>query len=248
MSSSTGILPVARPGRPWYVLGFSFLVSLGFSIWFGGAIGRNLGLFFVGLILASILTPLLVVAENEIRRRVAIVIGICAATSIVWLNCVVNDAITPGEWMRAVLVLWFFALAAGALGGLCVKIRIPPAVVVVLAIAWLSWPIWLAPALRGRESSERIVARLVAANPTFAIQGVLAKSFNIPWAQYRIAYRLTNIGDDIPYTMPASILRCVFLHGAIAVIALLAVHWPKRKAVAAAPPGRPRADQSPRST
>src|SRR5438876_1142672 len=86
----------------------------------------------------------------------------------------------------------WYALGFSSLAAFLVRIRISPAVVVILCLAWLSWPIWLAPALRGRASAERIVAVLVAANPIFAIQGALLRSFPVPWAQYRIAYRLTN--------------------------------------------------------
>ena len=231
----------------WLIGGFSFLISLLFSIWYAFVIGRNLGLFFSGLVLASLLTPLLIVSQEALPRRLSIVGGIVIAIAIVWLGCVFNDTITLWEWSRASLLLLVFAFAIGAVAALLVRIRIPPAVVVILALAWLSWPVWLAPALRSRASAERTVAMLVAANPTFAIQGALFKSFNVPWAQYRIAYRLTNIGDDIPYQMPTSILRCVVVHATMAIIALLAAHWP-RKAQSAAPPAHPPADQSPRST
>ena len=227
------------------ICGFSFLVSFLFSIWFAFTIGRNLGLFFGGLVLASILAPLLAIAESELNRRVSIVIASVVAIALVWLSCVANDAITLGEWARAAVVLGSFALAAASVAALLAKIRIPPAVAVIVAIAWLSWPIWLAPALRGRESSERIVGRMVAANPIFAMQGALLKAYNVPWAQYRIAYRLTNIGDDIPYQMPTSIAPSVILHGAIGVIAMLAAHWRRRTPVLQ---DRPPADQSPRST
>jgi len=229
------------------ICGFSFLLSVLFSVWFAFVIGRNLGLFFGGLILASILTPLLIVAERNLLRQLSIAVGIVLAIAIVWLSCVSNDAITLGEWLGAVLVLLIFALAAAGLAALLGVIHLPPAVAVILAIAWLSWPIWLAPALRGRESSERIVGAIVAVNPTFAIQGALSKSFNVPWAQYRIAYRLTNIGDDIPYQMPTSIVRCCFFHAVIAFIGMLAAHWRGRK-MSQAPPAHPPVDQSPRST
>src|SRR5258706_1593129 len=245
-ASTTGVSPVTRPGRPWYALGFSFLLSLVFSLWFASVIGRNLGLFFAGLVLVSILAPLLVVSEDALLRRVSLLIGIVAAIAVVWLSCVFNDSITLREWSRATLVLLIYAFAIAGLAVLLQRIRIPPAAVVILSLAWLSWPIWLAPALGRRESAERIVGVLVAANPTFAMQGALFQSFPVPWAQYRIAYQLTNIGDDIPYEMPTSVFWCVLLHGLIGLIAMLAAHWCWR-----ADPGRPEhppADQLSKST
>src|SRR5215204_5822038 len=97
------------------ICGFSFLLSVLFSVWFAFVIGRNLGLFFGGLILASILTPLLIVAETNLPGRLSIAVGIVLAIAIVWLSCVSNDAITLGEWLGAVLVLLIFALAAAGL-------------------------------------------------------------------------------------------------------------------------------------
>jgi hypothetical protein len=241
-ASTTGVSPVTRPGRSWYASGTSFVLSLIFSIWFAIVIGRNLGIFFGGLILVSILAPLIVVAEQALSRRVWMVAGIVAAIAIVWLSCVSNDTITLWEWSGATLVLLVYAFAIAAMATVLMRTHIPPAVVVVVALAWLSWPIWLAPALRGRDSSERIAGYLVSANPTFAIQGALSQSFNVPWAQHRIAYRLTNIGDDIPYQMPKSILPCAILHGLIAAIAMLGAHWPKRAKIPVAQ-AHPPADQ-----
>src|SRR5438874_2088735 len=98
---TTGVSPVTRPGRPWYLLGFSFSLSLIFSLWLAWVIGRNLGLFFGGLILGSVLAPLLVVAEHNLPRRASLLIGLVAAIAIVWLSCVFNNTITLWEWSRA---------------------------------------------------------------------------------------------------------------------------------------------------
>jgi hypothetical protein len=235
MTRSMGSLPMSSVGRALLPdLLLSFLFSAIFSIWMLIAIGRNLGLFFAGLILSTLLAPILS-TKNPLHC-----IPIIVAISLIWLSCIFNDAITPSEWLRATLVLLIYTLALSSLSILLSKFHIPPALIVILSLAWLSWPIWLAPALHG-ESSAPTVARLVAGNPTFAIQAALSSSFPVPWAQHRIAYRLTNIGDDIPYSMPTSILRCIIYHGIIAAIALLAARL-------AARPARPPDDQSPKST
>jgi hypothetical protein len=228
------------------ICGFSFLLSLLLSLWSAFLIGRNLGLFFGGLILASILAPLLVITEREILRHLTVVASVTAGIGVVWLSCVFNDSIRFGEWSAASLVLLIYTLAVAALAVLLNRIRIPPAVVVVLALAWLCWPIWLAPILRGRAASERVVEVLVSFNPAFAIQGALFRSFPVPWAQHAIAYRLTNIGDDIPYQMPTSILRFLIVHGIIAAIALFAAR--RKRELTPALQVHPPADQSPRST
>src|SRR5882724_2283891 len=108
--------------------GFSFLVSLVFSLWFAFLIGRDLGLFFGGLILASILAALLVIAESDLLRRLSIQFGVVCGITIVWLSCVFNDTITLGEWFRVSLVLLIYTYALAAVAALIAKIRIPPAV------------------------------------------------------------------------------------------------------------------------
>jgi hypothetical protein len=195
------------------------------------AVGRNLGLILGGLAIIAILAPTIVLAETSWRGRVIIVIGIGCGIAAIWLGCIFNDSITFWEWGRCVVVLIVFGFTVGGLAALLVRIRLSPpaaaAIVVVLALAWLSWPIWLAPAIRG--AGEDTVGGLVAANPTFAIQGALFKSFPVPWVQHAIAYRLTNLGDDLPYLMPTSILRCVIAHALIALIAWSAAQWPARR-------------------
>src|SRR5438552_16500575 len=151
----------ATPGAPAIRVGrsllpdilWSFLLALSFSLWMAFSIGRNLGLFFAGLVLATILAPMLVAGKNSISRCVSI----AAAIALVWLSCVFNDAVTLSEWFRATLVLLFYTLSISGLAAVVSRFHIPPAAIVLLALAWLSWPIWLAPWLR-RESSEHIVA------------------------------------------------------------------------------------------
>src|SRR5258706_640580 len=104
-ASTTGVWRVTRPGRPWYALGFSFLLSLVFLLWLASVIGRNLGLFFSGLVLASILAPLLVVFEAMLLRRVLLFIGIVAAIAIVLLSCGFNESTTILAWSPATPVL-----------------------------------------------------------------------------------------------------------------------------------------------
>jgi hypothetical protein len=212
---------------------FSFLISILFSLWIAWASGRNLGLFVGGLAVAALLAPVLSVSETSWRARAMILLGIIAGISIIWLGCIFNDSITWWEWCRCVIVLIVFAAAVAGIAALLVRIRVSlpaaAAIVAVMAIAWLSWPIWMAPWLTG-EDAEKTAGWLVAANPAFAVQGALKHAFPVPWLQEAIAYSLTNLGDDIPYQMPTSILRCVIAHGMIAIIVWTAAHWPARPA------------------
>ncbi|MFI5378247.1 MAG: hypothetical protein ACHRHE_02975 [Tepidisphaerales bacterium] len=90
---------------------------------------------------------------------------------------------------------------------------------VVAGVLWLSWPIWTAPRLSG-PAGEKTVARLVAVHPAFALNGPLLRAFPVPWAQYRLAYELTDIGTSIPYEMPTRVWPCVLLHAVVGLCAI----------------------------
>src|ERR1043165_8473693 len=111
----------------WAMGGFSFLLSLGFSIYLVVMLRRNLGLFFGGLVLISILAPLLLAVGRDFRERASILVGIVVAIAVVWLSGVLNDTISFGEWFRATLVLLFYTIATGGIAALMSRIRISPA-------------------------------------------------------------------------------------------------------------------------
>ena len=121
-----------------------------------------------------------------------------------------------------VVVVAYAGAVAGVVWGL-VWMRVPTvwaaAVTVVVWLAWLSWPVWMAPWLTG-EGREAVVAWLVWGHPVFAMDRAMMEVFGVPWAQMPIAYRLTNLGDDIGYEVPRSVWGCVLVHVVIAVVAV----------------------------
>ena len=44
------------------------------------------------------------------------------------------------------------------------------------------------------------------------MDGVLLRSTGTPWSVSPLAYKWTNIGDDVPYRLPTTVLWCVALH------------------------------------
>ena len=78
---------------------------------------------------------------------------------------------------------------------------------------WLTCPIWLPAA-----TSARIDA-LLAVHPLFALNGVL-KELGF-WTHQPLAYRyLFTLGQDVPYSLPRSILPSAVLHLLIWLAAL----------------------------
>ena len=101
-----------------------------------------------------------------------------------------------------------------AIAGLTILLRpLNPsaaAIATLLALAWLTWPIWFSPALRG-PGAEKLVAWLVAAHPLFAVNGMLHLRLGI-WNEFGIAYHLTSLQDEVAYSLPNSVFPCVLLH------------------------------------
>jgi len=194
-----------------------------------------MGLFFGGVGVATIILPGLALAQSNGWRastptlradwvnRVIAAGCVVVAVAAVWFWTVIGGALSFGEWFRASLVLASYGAALLGLAALLARVRVPAAgaaaITVVLGLAWLSWPVWMAPWLQG-PSREQTVAWLVAGHPLFAINGSLSRVFPVPWAQYALAYRLTNIGDDIIYEMPRSILCSVGVHLGLAIVLL----------------------------
>jgi MFS family permease len=114
------------------------------------------------------------------------------------------------------------------------------AVTTVLFIAWFSWPVWLSPFVSG-HSGALVVAWLAPAHPLLAINRVFIDSGL--WTQQPLMYPLTALGQDIPFSMPTSILACVLAHAIIALAAGLpaakssgpGVLGPRRSAASPAP-------------
>jgi hypothetical protein len=90
------------------------------------------------------------------------------------------------------------------------------AIVIVLALAWLAWPIWLSPALEGRQT---LVNWLVPAHPLLAINGQLSQ-LGI-WTERPLMYRWTVLNQDVSYEMPGNPVWCIAVHGLIGLMAFV---------------------------
>jgi hypothetical protein len=185
-------------------------------------------LFLGGLAFGVILAPPLVLAQETRWQRLFTTACVIDGIGIVWLIAIFTSPLTFGQWLEAYLVLSATIAAFAALSLLLRSVRFSASLAVALstlpALAWLSWPIWLSPAL-GSAASERIVAWLVRLHPTFAINGVLGPAFGI-WTQSRLMYRLTNLGQDVAYQLPTSVAPAFVAHLALAGVCVgLSGRW-----------------------
>ena len=186
------------------------------------AAGPSLDFFLGTVLMTSIFTPALVLGSEQQKLRWIFVVVIVFALAMVWLAA---DAISVFAWIQCTLVLAGFVSALAAAAILLNRLGLPPvlaaAVVTVFSLAWLTWPIWACSALRGQA-----IVWPVAIHPLLAINSA-CRDLGI-WTQQRIAYRLTNLGQDVAYRLPDSVLPCVAVHSITAAL-LTILGWRRAK-------------------
>ncbi len=194
------------------------------------ATGPTAGFFFAGVVVATLLTPPLVLAEDTRLGQLLCAGSIVGGVAVVWLLAPGEPSITLSHWLRAdvVLVGYGFALwgVASLLrrlismtpGNLTFSATIAQAMTMAVALAWLAWPVWLSPWLAGRE---RLVGLLAAPHPLLSLDAVLRAS-GPPWSERYFMYNfLTVLNQDVAYELPRGVAPAVLLHGVIGAIALL---------------------------
>lgn len=175
-------------------------------------LGTSLGLFLGGLLLCAIVVPLLVLSEDGLARPLVAAGATVVGAAIVWLWAALNPPVVPpgqppppwpslDNWARCTAVLLAFAAALAGPSLLLRQLRVcrPLAAFLVslLAVAWISWPVWLSPWLSGRGSA---VAWLVPAHPTLTVNSVV-RQLGL-WDEQPLAYHLTVLNRDVTYQLP----------------------------------------------
>lgn len=199
----------SAPRNNSHLLTFVIAMSLsaGCAIALRIVTNNPLGLSIGALGLLSLITPPLALAVSRQLDR-AMLAGAVALPMIVVL---LTNA------LQVIPIILIFTLSLVAIAHALIVVRLPIAIAstitTLLALAWLTWPIWLASHI-----SDQWIARLVAPHPIFAINGILPDAG--VWTQQPIMYRLTTLGQDVPYAFP-SIWPTLLLHCAIALLLLL---------------------------
>lgn len=94
-------------------------------------------------------------------------------------------------------------------------------VVVLVALAWLTWPIWASPTWRGGRSAGQ-VGRLVELHPGLVVNAQVGRSFG-QWTEQSVAYHLTDLNQDVAYLPPRTVWRSLLVHGGLGAVLLVAV-------------------------
>lgn len=203
--------PIMRlPMTVWvgFVLGG---IAMGLCL---AVVGMTLGFFFGGIVVVALLVPTLCLAERSLVHRLFIAGAVTDGVALLWLAGLLGS-ISIKQWCLgyALLICWAFALAgiSHLLDRVIRNSLLASAIVVISALLWLSWPIWL---------SHLDLPLLISTHPLFALNGVIT-NFGV-WTERPIAYQyLMRLNQDIPYDLPRSIAPAAGIHLLVGGIALL---------------------------
>jgi hypothetical protein len=168
---------------------------------------------FGGVLIATLALPPLILASEHWRQCVIVAVAGILATIAVWLLLTISWS----QWCACAGVLTGYV---AALAGTAVFLRrvgvsavVAAAIVVVVSLAWLGWPIWLSPSLVGHPV---LVNWLVFAHPLLALNGTLIDQGI--WTERTQMYGWTALNQDVSYSMPMSVFWCVTLHGGAGLV------------------------------
>jgi hypothetical protein len=176
--------------------------------------GPTLGVFLGGVLFVTLLIPPLVLANDTWQTRLVALAAVLLPFWIGGLVATIRSQAYVREWAPSCVVLTSYAVALSGLSAGLRLTRLPAfvcaAIVTVSGLAWLTWPIYMSRAWEGTASAARI-APFVTLNPALVINGQLHRALGV-WTEQSIAYHLTDLSQNVPYTLPRSILPCVLTH------------------------------------
>jgi hypothetical protein len=180
------------------------------------AAGTSLGLFLGGLFIATFLVPAAVLKQKNLPAALRAFIAAIAPIAITWLLATLKTQDTIGQWFQVTAILFAYALAISGIAALLAALKFPEifaaAIAIILALAWLTWPIWLSAA----HPSNATIATLVRFHPPLTINGILT---NEPaWTEMSLAYHLTNLNQDVPIQLPSNAAPCALAHAIVGIL------------------------------
>ncbi|HLL88498.1 MAG TPA: hypothetical protein VK324_04285, partial [Tepidisphaeraceae bacterium] len=172
--------------------------------------GWSIGLLFGAAVTLALTVPAVTSLPSNGRALAAVTCAVLVAAA----GWVVAARIGTASQAAAVAVLLAaFAMALAGITATLARTRMAPplaaAVVTTLALAWLSWPVWL-------SADAATVDRLVAVHPLLAMNGAMESSE--PWTQWPVMYRLTSLGQDVPYALPRTAWPAVVAHAIVSAV------------------------------
>ena len=192
------------------------------------AAGATLNFFFAGFFFLTILLPPLVLTRPWPMERLLIGGSLIDAAAVVWLVMLASSWIggrgvfaqtTVLQWLGLYVLLGFYGLALAGGAVLLRRMRIAAviaaAIMIVLGLAWLTWPIWLSPALTG-DAGAKLGGWLIPMHPLMTANA-LVRHLGV-WSEQPLAYHLTTLGQHVPYALPSGPWMSMAVHLALAAV------------------------------
>ena len=207
----------SRPSRRTIVLELLLPAAVGLTlamialVRIDEPLGRALGM----VVAVVVLLPLAMSARRFGPHRLSIVSYTAAA-----LPVFVATLCACGFASMAILFAVALSLIAGPalLPRLRVRIDLAIGLTIASALVAFTWPIWMSGILARVELGPWL-QRMVDVSPAFALNAAIAPYD--PLTHRPLMYRLTNLGQDVSYTLPSSLWPCVLLHAGMGIVGLV---------------------------
>lgn len=228
--NTTAVQPPSLPASTPFPPRFSYWLSPAAALVLSGTVsmicllsaGPLHGALFGATLVAALLTPVLAAGDCDWRSLLLVIAGV-----VVGANAGPSVAMLQGELNGRLFSTFFavlatFVLALAGVTALLIRCQVPAAIagaiVVVSALAWLAWPIWLSHWLPGNDS---LVAILSPAHPLLTIDGAISREGGVTWLEHRIMYaKLTVLGQHVFTRRSQGVAAAALWHGTIGVISI----------------------------
>jgi hypothetical protein len=221
-SSSNAAAPAQTPRKPTVLpdLALPFAAATAFTALARVESGATLGTIIGGHVAIILLLPPFTFAPSRPRRQLQASAAVIAGVLAVWWTTLDRSNFPIGPMLRVSICTIAFRLNLAMLTIAAERIGLgasAPGCVITIAIAFFTWPIWLA-----EHISAATAARLATIHPTLIANGLLTSTF--PWFEQPIAYRgLTVLNQTIPCALPTNWLACTAVHCGIAAALAIGV-------------------------
>jgi hypothetical protein len=178
--------------------------------------GNSLGLWLGGYAISGMLAAAVAMGRTSWLDRALATGSAADPMAAVWLASTLLTGGSIWAWFACTILLYTTTAAAAAIALLVSSPRVPAVVgstvAVVLFMGWLAYPVW-----GGRSIDRRVARGLSDYHPLIAVNGQQAR-LGI-WLERPTAYRLTVLGQDVPYGLPGTVWPSATLHLLIAALA-----------------------------
>lgn len=178
----------------------------------------SLGTIFASIFIVSLISIALSTSTPTFVQATLLAVTVSISSIAPILLALVDRLATTAATFQLLLlciVISLLLLTGAQLLSRLLGRAIAPAIVLLLWLLWLTYPVWMSHAF-ATPIGVWTIDHLFAHHPLMAISGAFAPMED--WSHAPIAYKyLTNLGQDVLYARPASAWRAIASHGVLAI-------------------------------